>query len=915
MTVLDEFGDRWREVDSVLSGALEQPEGERLAYVRERTTGDAELGKIVEELIRAADAATSFLERPIELDSRTWLEASDEFLARSRQRSADECDHVGRVIGVWRIEREMGRGGMSRVFLAERTTGGFEQRAALKLLRSDHDDEIVERFRAERQILSNLSHPNIARLLDGGSTDDGQPYFVMEAVEGQPITEWCDRRRLTVHRRLDLFRDVLAAVQYAHANLVVHRDLKPSNILVTPAGRVKLLDFGIAQLLDPEAGPKGTDGASRLLLTPEYASPEQVAGEAITTATDTYQLGLLLYFLLAGRLPYDVPSQLQLREAVLRSRPPPPSEVVAKADEHVADARRVSPGALARQLHCDLDAIVMKAIRKAPADRHTSVAELEADIADHLGNRPVAAVGGGVRYRVRKYFGRNRWALPTLAAAGIAVAAYVGVQHSHERQLEVERNVARAEASRAEAVKEFMVELYQSADPWSSADPQRGRNITVRAALAEGAERVRSELSDQPEIQGELLTAIAGVLDNLSLPEEALPLREEAVAIHERSDPPDRVTKAALLLELGRTLSGLDRADSAENVLDAAREVTRTLEPPDDTAHASVLVALGNTAVDRGDYATAEELYLRADSILVAHPAALPSQRASIQFGLSKVFSTTNRLADARTAAGRRVGLVTEAFGPEDPNTAAALVFLADVFDMSGHDEAAIAIYGKAAATLERALGEEHDATLATLNNLAITLREVERTEEAEAVLRRVLEIRTRRAGVWDREVANTMQNLASVLSHQKRLKEAIDLLTRAHRIYVTVLPDGHHLSAYPLLTRASIELERREYGAAETTAREALSILVPALSTDHPATAMAGCRLGRALLGQRRYGEAEEPLRRGADVAAESTRLPPAYRVECLDGLAAVLEATGRPAEAQPYRTATSELSSDTTE
>lgn len=913
--MVDDFGGRWREVDAVLSGALEQPEAERLVYVRERTTGDAELGRIVEELIRAGHAATSFLEQPIELDSRTWLEASDEFLAQSRRDSADERDHIGRVVGVWRIEREIGRGGMSRVFLAERTSGGFEQRAALKLLRSDHDAEIVERFRAERQILSNLSHPNIARLLDGGSTDDGQPYLVMEAVDGQPITEWCDRRRLTVQHRLGLFRDVLAAVGYAHANLVVHRDLKPSNILVTPAGLVKLLDFGIAQLLDPEAGSEDTDGTSRLLLTPEYASPEQVTGEPITTATDTYQLGLLLYLLLAGRLPYDVPSRLRLREAVLHSRPSLPSEVVAKAGEHVAGVRRCRPARLARLLRGDLDAIAMKAIRKVPTDRHTSVVELEADIADHLGNRPVVAVGGGAPYRVRKYFGRNRWAFPALAAAGIAVAAYVGVQRSHERQLEVERNVARTEATRAEAVKGFMVELFQSADPWSSADPERGRDITVRAALTEGADRVRSELPNQPDIQGELLTAIAGVLDNLSLPEEALPLREEALDIHERTDPSDRVTRAALLLKLGRTLGGLDRTDSAKTVLAAAREVARTLEPPHDTVHASVLLALGNTAVDRGDYASAEEMYLRTDSILVAHPAALSFKRASVQFGLSKVYSTTNRLADARTAAGRRVALVTEVFGPEDPNTAAALVRLADVLDLSDHDEAAIAVYGKAATTLEHALGEEHDATLSTLNNLAVTLREVERTEEAEAVLRRVLEIRTRRTGVWDRAVASTMQNLASVLTQQGRLAEAMDLLTRAHRVYATVLPEGHHLSAYPLLTRATIELDRHEYRAAETTAREAQSILVQALSADHPATAMASCRLGRALLGQRRYGEAEAPLRSGTDVAAESTQLPPAYRVECLDGLAAVLEATGRPAEAQPYRSATTELTADASE
>lgn len=910
--------DRWHEIDAVLSAALELPPRERAPFVRDRTTGDDELARAVLELLRAGDEATSFLERPVDLDSGTWLEASEEFFERRGSNAVEERSHIGRTLGVWRIERELGRGGMARVFLAERSSGGFDQRGALKLLRSDLDGHVVERFCAERQILSNLSHPNIARLLDGGSTEDGQPYLVMEAVEGQPITEWCDRRRLNVAERLELFRDVLGAVQYAHANLVVHRDLKPSNIFVSDEGRVKLLDFGIAQLLgvDDHDDHEDDDGhsseeAARLLLTPEYASPEQVTGRPITTVSDVYQLGVLLYRLLSGARPYTLAgkSREALFDAVLHADVVRPSRAAADVGAEVAEARRTRPARLARTLGGDLDAIVMKATRKDPADRHASVAELDADLADHLASRPVAATHGSRWYRVRKFFGRNRWAFPALAATCLAAAVYVGVQNTHENQLERERNLARTEATRTEVVKDFLVEVFRSADPWSSPDPARGRNITVREALATGAERTRRELAGQPEIQVDLLATIAGVYENLGLYDQALPLIEEGLEIKRRSDPSDRVALTSLQLQHGRTLSRVAQLDSARAVLTEASATAAELDAPHDTAVATVLGALAVNAIHRGRHDEAATLYLRADSVLRELPAADPIRRARVLRGLAVVYPQLNRLADARATAEDVVRLNTEAFGADDPRTAAALVRLADILDLSDQDEEAIVVYRKAIATLERALGEEHVTTLSALNNLAVTLYEVGRIDEEEDILRRVLAIRTQQAGVWSRDVAETMQNLAASLNRQGKDAEAEKLLTRAHRIFVAVLPDGHHLTAFPLLTRSSMELDRRDFAAAEATTREARGILTEALTPGHFATAMAECRLGRALAGQGRHTEAEPLLRESTRVVAEALQLPAAHRVECLEGLAGLLEATGRTAEAQPYRTATEEL------
>ncbi|MGI9038844.1 MAG: tetratricopeptide repeat protein [Gemmatimonadota bacterium] len=912
---------RWREIDDLLGAALEVPEDERRSFVTSRTKGDPELRAAVEELLDAAQAAPLFLETPLDLNSRTWLDASEHLLEGGV--AEEPIARPGDVLGAWRIVSELGRGGMARVYMAERATGGFEQRAALKLLRRNLDPDIVERFCAERQILSDLSHANIARLLDGGSTGTGAPYLVMEAVDGLPITEWCDHRQLSVRRRIELFCGVLAAVQYAHANLVVHRDLKPSNILVTPEGRVKLLDFGIAQLIDrTPAGPRpgGTgagelasaesDRSVRLLLTPEYASPEQVRGERVTTASDGYQLGLLLYRLLTGRAAYGV--DCEDRETILRSvleaSPTNASAaVVAGADTAPgaadAAARGTTPRALADQLRPDLDAIIARAIRKDPNERYASIADFDADLRRHLANQPVEAVRGGRIYRSRRFLRRNRWAAPLVATVAVAMIAYVAVEGVHRRQLEAERNLARLEADRAEAVKSFLVDVFRSADPWSNPDPERGREIRVKDALQQGAERVRTELTHQPDVQVELLTAISTVYRNLDLPQLSRPLLLEAVQI-QNSVVATPVERASVLVELGRTLQAVNARDSARIAFEAAVDVTRDLRSPDDTLYATALAALGMYETSEGNYERAEQVLLRADSIYGNSPGTT-ERRAQVQAWLGgEIYGLLDRPADAVRATRRAVDLRAGVHGEDHPLTAWARVELADALDNSGRNEEAIEVYNSALPTLERALGPEHDATLQARSNLAVTLEEVGRSREAIDELRKILDLRIARGGTWSPEVGNAMQNLAATLRRSGDLDEAQDLLTRAYRVYVSVLEPGHYVSALPLLTRSSIELERGEYWAAERTAHTAIRTLESSLGGDHSFTAMARCRLGRAAAGQDRLAEAERTLRIALPIIRESGTLRQSYKDECTDALAATLQRAGRPAEAEAFRT-----------
>jgi serine/threonine protein kinase len=385
---------RWRQMQEVLDVALESDPASWPSILDESCSADPELRREVEALLARLGTAEGFLDSP-----PAALAAA--LVAEAREQSSAET-YEDRRIGPYRIVRQIGRGGMARVFLAERADGHFEQRVALKLLRPGLDSEIdQERFRAERQILASLNHAHIARLLDGGVTGDGQPYLVLEHVEGQPIDVFCEQRALSVRQRLELFLTVAGATQAAHRSLVVHRDLKPSNILVSVDGVVKLLDFGLAKLLEPGVGSDRSPATrtGQRWMTPEYAAPEQIRGEPITTLTDVYQLGAVLYQLLTRQLPFAACRHpvANLEAAVLQEDPAPPSAVVATANaEH------------GRLLRGDLDAIVLKAMRKEPEERYGSPDELARDIGRHLRGEPVLAQRQTAAYRARRFVRRHR---------------------------------------------------------------------------------------------------------------------------------------------------------------------------------------------------------------------------------------------------------------------------------------------------------------------------------------------------------------------------------------------------------------------------------------------------------------------------------------------------------------------------
>jgi eukaryotic-like serine/threonine-protein kinase len=477
-------------VDALMDELLDLPEGRRVEWLNAKPIDDPAVRAEAASLLEASRAAQGFLSGP----------------ARPAVQPLSASIRPGTLLGVWRVGRRIGRGGMGDVYEGSRTQGGFEQRAAVKVLQLDAASQI-ERFVAERQILARLEHPGIARLHDGGLTDDGRPYMAMEFVEGRPITAHCEQTQATLQQRLQLFMDVCEAVAYAHRNLVIHRDLKPSNILVSTEGQVKLLDFGIAKLIDAERAQLTVTAA--VPLTPVCASPEQLAGGPITTATDVYALGLLLFELLTGTHPWvgpDVP-MLQAMRTLMKRAPPLPSRAAASG------ASAPVPGRLIRG---DLDAIVAKSLREEPTHRYRTVEGLKLDVARMLRGEPVAAREGARLYVFGRMLRRYRWAALGVAAAFLCLAAGLAAAAWQAREASIERDIAVRDAAREEAVRYNLTRMFRTtiADQSQGAQPATAKSMIDSSAL-----RVLREYRDRPQLAGQLVLTLAdlyGALEDVA---------------------------------------------------------------------------------------------------------------------------------------------------------------------------------------------------------------------------------------------------------------------------------------------------------------------------------------------------------------------------------------------------------------
>lgn len=890
----DPTWDRWPEVDHLFNAALDQDPSERLSYLETSCPDDQELIDAVLKLLQAEQDSQEVFATP-------GVVAPKDFLDNLASRSESE-----RQIGRYTVIRELGRGGMGTVYLGEYEGDDFKQKVALKVLRRGVDTEdILRRFSNERRILATLSHPNIARLYDGGATDDGQPYLVMEFIDGESITTYCDRKRLTVRERLDLVLDVAAAVQAAHTNLIVHRDLKPSNILVTAEGHVKLLDFGIAKLLDPDEASAHTRTGS-YLLTPDHASPEQLRGEPVTTATDVFQLGVLTFQLLTGQRPYraDSGSAAALKQLADRLETPRASAVVIdseKRDENT-QARSTNPAQLSRMLKGDLDTIVGKALNSEPGRRYSSVENFAEDIRRYLGGRTITAQPDTIGYRARKFLSRNPWVAPVIAVAIAAVGIYIATLVRHTHRLEAERNTARIEADRAQEVQRFMVDLFSSADPYLPADKELGREITVIEALDLGAERVQTSLQDRPAVRASILAAIADVYQDLNKVDRSLPLQEEALALQQSMHGSDSRQARDSMGMLARLQDMRGEYEIAGELHQRRLDLAQAADPADDAEIIDAHIRIGRHYLATTRYAEAEPHFQAGVDLAAARD--LPWEYVDALRSLADTQRVLGKLEEAEATARIMVPQVIEVRGDGTPAAAYARGTLAHALAVQGKVEEAEVYYEQAIEGLKATLGPEHGDTLATINNLAMMRLRAGDPAGAAELFSRIIDVGEGVMGEGHPKVGRYLQNYGTALSRLGRTDEALVAHERAAVICRETLAMNNSERAQPLLSLSSLYLGQGRATDAEVFSQEALDILAVARPDGGHLTAVAQCLLARSLAAQGRLEEAAPHFERSIDPLLDTDQVP-VYRAECLTAAAEFYVKSGDAEQARELRAA----------
>ncbi len=735
----------------IVGDVLELPQADRVAYL-ERACGEDD------DLRREAAAL-------LDLESEV-----DDFLSDSPMRQADSPLASGDRLGPYRILRSLGSGGMGDVYLAERADGTFEQEVAVKVIRRGGGlGELYQRFLSERQLLADLKHPNIANLLDGGTTGDGRPYLVMEYVDGQPIDAFCQAEGLSVGERLRLCQKVCAAVQYAHQHLVIHRDLKPANILVTAAGEPKLLDFGVAK----DVGGAGKTPETRLLVpvTPEYASPEQLMGQGTTTGVDVYALGVVLYELLAGQGPFDGQDPLSGR-----SRSAPPERPSTRIRGFSTERRR-----LRRRLAGDLDHIVLRALEPDVGERYTTVEQLARDLERHLRGQALETREGTL-YRFGK-MARRHWKWLAAAALALALAGFWFDAALERRQLERENQRV---VQVSEELGKYLEDLFKHADPTRG----RERSEVLERMLDRGAELLAAERFAEPLMRARLLGAVGQVYWSQDRLNKAEPLLRESLALRRRHLPPDDEWIAVACSNLALTLRDLGSYPEARSLLWEARSILRQLYPE---GHLKIAVLLNNLAgveKDLGRFEQAVEHYREA----LLMKRRLGARASSIALAIKNLgvgLRSAGRLEEAGAAFGEALSELARLEKPNPAYQAGTEHHLGSLHRERGKPAAAAKLLESAYAVRVELYGVGHKKSAETLLELALLDREEGRLGAAEERLRTVVEIRRRRLGDDRPLTAAALVHLAHLLGERGTTSEAVALAKEALETLQDCLPAG----------------------------------------------------------------------------------------------------------------------------
>jgi len=887
--------ERWAKVESIYHDAIELTEAEQRAFIAAACQDDNALAEYIFDLLQVEESQNSSLNSSIE---NTIVNAMGFAFGDQNTRRADVS---GDRIGPYSIVRLLGEGGMGVVYLAERVDEHFDQRVAIKLGRQRLVDPMVEaRLKSERQILANLDHPNIARLFDGGTTDEGVPYLVMEYIPGVQIDTYCDRNRLSIDERLVLFQTICSAVHYAHQNLVIHRDIKASNILVTDDGIPKLLDFGIAKLIDTHG--TATDGLTRegmLVMTPENASPEQILDKPITTAADTYALGLLLNRLLTGLPTYALasPTPAEIARIVCHEVPKKPSVRIAdeltratrESDDEgkvsVADSaasRGLSVDRLQKRLRGDLDTIVLNALRKEPERRYRSVNQMADDIRLHLESKPITARAESWHYRTSKFVQRHYVGVAMSAISVAALAAFAVTLSIRNEQIAAERD-------RAREVSTFLEEIFMSPDPANT----RGVDITAKEILAAGAERIRTDFEVGPDIQSALMETIGRVYLNLGEFSPSAEMLEGALALRVESLGEDNAEVARVKNELSEALIREANYDRAKTLLNESLSFHRKSQGDRSIAVARNLFNLAELNLAIGNLDEAETSAMESIEIYETFESEQAIELAGATNVLSRILQVRGDLDRTEEALRRSIAIVRNNEGDDHPLMAYYLQHLGVLLKSKGNLDEAEVTLNQAIDATRRTYGDRHHILADTLAIHGQLLHEKGDLSGAENALRDSLSLGREARGEHHPFVAYYMTSLAMVLHDLDELENAESMLRAALDIYGETLNDDHQYIASALTELGAVLNSLGKHNDAKATIERALRIRRQDYSDSDVLTAVTLAEYGDTLLYLGEHETAEGILEDSYLVLSKNAGRRYA---RTRAALARLYEVTGRP-------------------
>ena len=855
MNPTDSEQPQYSRLHDLLTRAAALPAAERDVFLTRECGDDHALRQQIHDHLMAE--AKGLAKKKLEAKTGPVTNAVRQALAGSAHDRRVEL--LGKVVGDYRLTAILGAGGAGTVYLGERADRAYSAQVAIKVVANTQlNQEVQRRFSAERQILANLNHPYIGRLMDAGETFFDEPFLVMEYVHGEAIDRYCNNQRLSIGERIELFLKVCDAVQYAHRNLIVHRDLKPGNILVSKEGIPKLLDFGIAKLLDESAQAILQDGMvahTRVhdrLLTPEYASPEQIRGQPVTTASDVYSLGVVLYELLTGVRPYAVnaQNQLELEKSICIQDPLRPSQMTAALDKDASTttplvqdaslipiARKTSFKKLAHDLQGDLDAIVMKALRKEPEHRYSSVEHLIDDLHHYLHQEPVDARQGNRWYYTQRFVRRHTLGVvaSTAALMGlIAVAIILSVQANRlkeqrdiaNQQTKIanrerdkanhERDRATQESARAESVSNFLQDIFTAADPYQSQDKQ----VTAKELLDRAAERISNDLSQQPEVRARLLEAIGKSYVNQEQGTISIRYLEEALRLQRQLSTSEPIRVASILNYLGRAYFSIGSFDKADNALTEARNLLISTKHDLSADFLQLLTDSGGLEQRLSHPTKARQYFEKGLNLSRSLHGNYRPETATMLMQLAQVHIWQSNYVESEKLLREAVNIYHSTLPEKQPDRINADLNLADLLIMRGQLSEALSLITKGLADQRSVYGNDSPRLIGTYSSLSKVQLALRRLEDAENSARIELSIAEKNFGKLNFDTGVTHSTVASVLSRRMKFVEA------------------------------------------ENEARISLKILQATASPDHQYVASAEYLLASALNGQRRFKEAEPLLR-----------------------------------------------------